>query len=116
MPPGHTVAVDSADRRRGWILVAAQFLLLAVIVTGPLQGAWSVPGPLRQAGTVLRWVGGAAIVSGAIRLGGGIAVHPVPSRAAMLRTDGPYRFVRHPIYSGVLLLAAGITATSGFPQ
>jgi protein-S-isoprenylcysteine O-methyltransferase Ste14 len=105
--------VGSADRRRGWILVAAQFLLLAVIVIGPLDGGWSVPGPLHRTGTVLRWVGGAAIVVGALRLGRGVSVHPVPSRAAVLRTDGLYRFVRHPIYSGVLLLAAGITATSG---
>jgi len=30
----------------------------------------------------------------------------------VLRTDGPYRLVRHPIYSGVMLLAAGIAATT----
>jgi protein-S-isoprenylcysteine O-methyltransferase Ste14 len=40
-------------------------------------------------------------------------VHPGPTRAAVLRTDGPYRFVRHPIYSGVLLLATAIAVTSG---
>lgn len=31
---------------------------------------------------------------------------------AAQRANGPYRYVRHPIYSGVLLLAAGVTLTS----
>jgi len=94
-------------------LVALQFVLLAVIVASPAGGVWVVPGPLRTAGTVLRFVGAAAIVAGAVQLGRGLTVHPAPTRAAVLRTDGAYRLMRHPIYSGVLLLAAAIAATSG---
>ncbi|HEV8623175.1 MAG TPA: isoprenylcysteine carboxylmethyltransferase family protein [Acidimicrobiia bacterium] len=105
--------MTTSDRRQGWVLVALQFVLLAVIVVGPAGGVWVVPGPLRTAGTVMRVVGAAAIAAGALRLGRGLSVHPTPTGAAVLRTDGPYRFVRHPIYSGVLLLATGITATSG---
>lgn len=52
-------------------------------------------------------VGIAAIVLGIVRLGRRARVHPAPGAAAVLRTDGPYRFVRHPIYSGVLVWAAG---------
>jgi protein-S-isoprenylcysteine O-methyltransferase Ste14 len=104
--------VTTSDRRRGWALVALQFVLLAVIVVSP-GGVWAVPGTFRTVGTVMRVVGAAAIVAGALRLGRGLSVHPTPTESAVLRTDGPYRFVRHPIYSGVLLLATGITATSG---
>jgi protein-S-isoprenylcysteine O-methyltransferase Ste14 len=94
-------------------LVGLQFILLAIIVVSPAGGVWVVPGPLRTSGTVMRVVGAAAIAAGALRLGRGLSVHPIPTGAAVLRTDGPYRFVRHPIYTGVLILATGITATSG---
>jgi protein-S-isoprenylcysteine O-methyltransferase Ste14 len=72
-----------------------------------------VPALLRTAGQVLRWLGLGAVVAGALRLGRAASVHPEPTSAAVLRTNGPYRFVRHPIYSGVLLFAAGIAATAG---
>jgi protein-S-isoprenylcysteine O-methyltransferase Ste14 len=101
------------DATRGWLLVTAQFGLLAVLVLGPSGQVWTVTGPLRTAGSVLRWAGLAAIVLGVLRLGRGFSVHPVPTAIAVLRTDGLYRVVRHPIYSGVLLLAAGMAATAG---
>jgi protein-S-isoprenylcysteine O-methyltransferase Ste14 len=101
------------DARHGWLLVTAQFGLLAVLVFGPSGDLWTVSGPLRTAGNLLRWAGLAAVVLGGLRLGRGFSVHPAPTAGAVLRTDGSYRVVRHPIYSGVLLLAAGIAATAG---
>jgi protein-S-isoprenylcysteine O-methyltransferase Ste14 len=53
------------------------------------------------------------VIIGAVRLGRAASVLPEPTSGAVLRTDGPYRLVRHPIYSGVLLFAAGIAATAG---
>ena len=38
---------------------------------------------------------------------------PVPTTRATLRTTGPYRFVRHPIYTGVLLIVVALAARSG---
>lgn len=102
-----------SETRLGWLLVAAQFILLGILVLGPSGGAWTVSDSLRGAGEALRIAGLAAIALGVLRLGRGASVHPAPTAAAVLRTDGLYRFVRHPIYSGVLLLAAGITATNG---
>jgi len=37
----------------------------------------------------------------------------VPRDGGQLRTDGPYAHVRHPIYTGVLLIVVGITVRSG---
>ena len=89
-----------------------QFSLLAVLVLAPSGHAWRVPKSLQTTGTLLRWAGAVAIVMGALRLGRGASAHPAPTSRAVLRTDGPYRLVRHPIYSGVMLLAAGIAATT----
>jgi len=113
--PVSVVAGGSAadPRAAGWLLVGLQAGLLGLLVLGPGRGAWTVPVPLRVAGDVLRVGGAAAIVVAALRLGRSASVHPAPPAGAVLRTDGPYRFVRHPIYSGVLLLAVGIVATDG---
>lgn len=92
--------------------MGAQFVLLAVIVFAPSDPAWAVPELLRIAGWLIAGAGVGAIVWGASSLGRGITPHPAPTPDATLRTDGPYRYVRHPIYSGVLLFAAGITLAS----
>ncbi len=108
---GGSAAAD--PRAAGWVLVGLQAGLLGLLVLDPGRSAWTVPVPLRVAGNVLRVSGAAAIVVAALRLGRSASVHPAPPAGAVLCTDGPYRFVRHPIYTGVLLLAAGIAATAG---
>ncbi len=95
--------------------MGAQFAVLAVLVFIPPGDAWAVPAIVRSAGLVLRMGGLAAIAAGAVNLGRSLSVHPEPPGHAKLKTDGLYRYVRHPIYSGVLVLAAGIALTSGNP-
>ncbi len=101
------------DTARGWLFVGAQALLLGVLVFGPSGDDWTVDGWVRTLGTIGRIAGGALIVIGIARLGLAASVHPAPPDRAALRTTGPYRFARHPIYSGVLALAAAIALTSG---
>jgi protein-S-isoprenylcysteine O-methyltransferase Ste14 len=53
------------------------------------------------------------MVLGATGLGRGLTATPLPNTHAQLRTGGLYRFVRHPIYSRLLLEMASITVTAG---
>ena len=101
------------DRARGWLLVASQFALLAGLVLIPTGQDWAVPRALRIIGNAGRVLGAATIIVGVLHLGRAARVHPAPSATAVLRTDGAYRHVRHPIYTGVLVLAAAIAATAG---
>lgn len=71
-------------------------------------------------------IGGALVSGGLLLIFWAITEHgrtsgqtpnivPDPKANAMLVTSGPYRQVRHPIYSGVLLMALGASLLHGHP-
>lgn len=99
------------DRLRGWILVVAQLALLGFLVLAPSGTAWPLPRAVRALGRFGGLLGAVAVVVGGLRLGSSARVHPAPTTGATLRTDGPYRYVRHPIYTGVLAIGASLALT-----
>ena len=54
-------------------------------------------------------------MAGSAGLGAGLTASPLPNAAAQLQTTGTYRWVRHPIYSGLLSASTGWTLRSGDP-
>jgi protein-S-isoprenylcysteine O-methyltransferase Ste14 len=89
------------------LLVAAQFGLIALILAfgalpfhsltalvtaaiGALLGAWTL----------------------AFNRPGNFNIRPVPKAAGTLVTNGPYRWVRHPMYSALLLVSTSFTLAS----
>lgn len=94
----------------GWLLVVLQFLLLLVLILMP----WRSPSALSiAAGLVLVVAGGVLGLVAGRRLGRALTPTPVPVAGAGLRTDGAYRWVRHPIYSAVLLMVLGYVIAIG---
>jgi protein-S-isoprenylcysteine O-methyltransferase Ste14 len=104
------VGVDRT--RTGWLFVAAQVVLLVALVLVPTGSAWPVPGWLRAFSTGLVLAGLAVVVVGGLSLGRALTPTPVPNGRGGLRTRGLYRFVRHPIYTGVLAVVLGLTLAS----
>jgi 2-amino-4-hydroxy-6-hydroxymethyldihydropteridine diphosphokinase len=96
---------------RPWIL--AQFGLGAIwgvvlLVTGKLDMGW----PARVLGLTLA-VGGIMLLLAAVRaLGSAMTADPIP-KAASLIESGPFQVVRHPTYSGVLLILVGFSVAFG---
>ncbi|MEZ5229928.1 MAG: isoprenylcysteine carboxylmethyltransferase family protein [Acidimicrobiales bacterium] len=97
----------------GWAFVAIQAILLVALVVLPSSDHWPTPSWLRTAGTVLVGVGLLETVVASLRLGRSLTPTPVPRERGSLATDGLYRYVRHPIYTGVLCIVAGLVAASG---
>jgi len=96
-------------RGEGWL--ALQLLLLLAIGASALLFAPSLSGAQRSVAIV---VGAAMILLGvgvvalaARQLGQGATPLPRPPEGAPLVVEGLYREVRHPIYVGVILSAAG---------
>ena len=110
-----TTDSQASDRRVGATFVVAQFVLLAVVVFLPGGSLWSLPMWLTRVADALAVAGLVVMVLAALGLGRGLTAMPLPNEHAALRTGGLYRWVRHPIYSGLLLFALCRTVVSGSP-
>lgn len=94
------------SRGQGWVW--GQFFLAAVvIITAGLGPRWAWPGSA--------WIGGVLMILGAAlglwslrTLGTSLSPYPKPRSRADLVEHGPYRVVRHPIYSSMLLALFGL--------
>lgn len=97
----------------GWLWVGGQAVLLGALVLLPGRDDWSTPGWISIPASALLFGGLAIIFAAAIGLGSALTPTPVPTKSGSLSTGGLYRFVRHPIYTGVLAVVAGLTLGSG---
>ncbi len=95
--------------RTGWLFVAVQAALLVALVLVPTGTAWPMPGWLAAVASALVLLGLAAAAVASLALGRALSPSPVPSARGELRTGGLYRWVRHPIYTGVLAVVVGLT-------
>lgn len=98
--------------RGEWYLVV-QGCLFLLLMFGPhdIDGAivWSAPYAWigTTGGGALFFAGVFLAAAGSIRLGRNLTPLPVPKKHATLVVTGVYRLVRHPIYSGIVLMAFG---------
>lgn len=101
---------DGFGARGGWwVVVQIPLLLLAYLV--PRWTGQAIPGSvamlLAYAGQALLVTGALLTFTGVVALGRGLTPFPQPLPASQLRTRGAYALVRHPLYSGILLMAIG---------
>ncbi len=106
-------ADNPRDTAIAWLFVTVQFALLAIILLVPAGQAWTTPSWLAAAAQGLEWIGIAVLVVGVVNLGRSLTPLPSPVAHGELRTGGLYRYVRHPIYSGLIALTVGAAVRSG---
>ncbi len=106
---------DSRHRVIAWALVGLQALILVALVLLPSGTSWKVGGAVSTLAAVLFWSGGALAVGAGLQLGLGLTALPLPSPRGRLVTGGLFALARHPIYTGVILLSAGIALRSANP-
>jgi protein-S-isoprenylcysteine O-methyltransferase Ste14 len=93
-------------RSRGTWFVAAQLVLFVAIALAPAVQRTDIP-RLAILGVVLAALGVGLCVWAVRSLGDAMTAFPEPLPNAPLATAGPYRHVRHPIYTGVIAVALG---------
>lgn len=90
--------------------MAAQLALLVLLALSALVGlGW--PNGIRTLMTIVGLVvlsaGIALVLAGGVQLGPAMTAYPLPRSGGELREHGVYAHVRHPIYSGAILVAVG---------
>jgi protein-S-isoprenylcysteine O-methyltransferase Ste14 len=97
----------SGGRGGGWVV--AQFALMAASFAAGLVGEWpaGVEDTFDVVGAVLAVAGALLGVWSARALGSSLTAFPKPRERGALVDTGPYRFSRHPIYSGGIYFFVG---------
>lgn len=104
-----TALPSLGPRGEGWVAIQVG-LLASIAGAGPLAGSVG-GGPAGVAGSIagiaLLLAGAGLAVRGTIDLRDALTPMPYPRDDASLVEDGIYRWVRHPIYGGLILGAVG---------
>lgn len=106
------------EGKRGEWYVAVQGVLLLLLFFGP-RCTEEIPAWPERFQTLAYSVGGVLAafgfvfgVAAALVLGRNLTPLPRPKEASQLVVKGPYRLVRHPIYTGVIFMAYGWSVLS----
>jgi protein-S-isoprenylcysteine O-methyltransferase Ste14 len=102
--------VNAPAEARGGVWVAGQLVIGAVVlVLGFVGPEWpsGVEHALRLVGLALVLVGAFELLAGGAFLGASLTPYPRPVEGGSLRRHGVYRFVRHPMYGGVIVMSVG---------
>ncbi len=81
--------------------------LFVIIFLVPAFAPFGFPIELRALGVPILVVGGIMGTAGLLSLGSNLSPFPKPIEGGQLVTTGAYRFVRHPIYTGLILGTLG---------
>ena len=92
-------------RGEGWFLL--QLVLFAMILFAPKLLPLDLPLWLRVLGLAVIVVGGVFGTGGVLALGRNLTPFPKPIEGGTLVTSGVYGWVRHPIYTGLILGTLG---------
>lgn len=92
--------------RGNWLLVGQATCEIAMLLPGRRLWRGTLPITATAGGMIV--LGLCLGCSAAWALGKKLRLHPTPPVGAVLRTSGPYRLMRHPMYVGILLAATGV--------
>ena len=98
---------------KGALVLTVQAALFLALLAPAREAHFAVPLALEIAGGLLVVTGMAIVAFSALELGAELTPSPDPKPGGRVHAAGLYRFVRHPIYSGILLAVSGIVLRSG---
>jgi protein-S-isoprenylcysteine O-methyltransferase Ste14 len=90
----------------GWWVIAQSGLMVLVIVTGPLFPGTEVTIAGMAAGGILAGLAALVGIGGVAVLKGNRTIFPRPNPGSHLVQKGVYCWMRHPLYTSLMLLAA----------
>ncbi|MEM6697662.1 MAG: isoprenylcysteine carboxylmethyltransferase family protein [Bacteroidota bacterium] len=93
--------------------VSIQLILFILFAVTPSITQIILPNWSSILGLIVTALGLIIVLFAILQLSDALSPFPSPKQGKQLRTNGLYRFSRHPIYSGILLFCIGWTIYSG---
>jgi protein-S-isoprenylcysteine O-methyltransferase Ste14 len=91
----------------GYLLVSVQFGVLAVLAV-QAWGTWQAAADHGVIWLLLGLSGAVGVWALSANRPGNFNIHPTPHQNGELILHGPYRWIRHPMYTSVLLFGAAL--------
>ena len=101
---------------KDYLLVGLQILLFFIYFLDFRILELFIPEFVKNIGLMLTIIGGLILLLALIQLNKNLSPFPTPKSGSRLIKNGLYKFVRHPIYSGILLGFGGfaVYSSSGY--
>lgn len=100
-------------KRKDLLLVTIQFILLTIFYIPFYTSVFHVHLIIKYLGAFVSILGFLIILIAILQLSKNLTPFPTPKENGVLINTGLYKYVRHPIYSGIFLAALGITFYKG---
>ncbi|MEB0260721.1 isoprenylcysteine carboxylmethyltransferase family protein [Mucilaginibacter sp. 10I4] len=94
------------------LYVAFQFILLGIYFVNICPLHYDLPGSVKYMGLTLAILGTAEVFAAIYQLRKHLTPYPTPTRGAALIVQGIYKYVRHPIYGGIITFTGGYSLFS----
>lgn len=94
------------------LFVLVQGIILALLLFTHIDRGWSVR-RFFWIGTTCEWIGIIGILGAALSLQRSLTAMPIPKADGKMTRQGLYRYVRHPMYTSVLLFSLGVALYYG---
>ena len=96
--------------------VLIQFVLFFLFILEIPQLQFALPNFISIIGIIVTVVGSIIILIALLQLNKNLSPFPSPKSGSQLIQNGLYKYIRHPIYTGILMLLSGYSfyVTSGY--
>ena len=95
------------SKQTDYLFVFIQLILFAIYFLIPVEKSYTDINYYTYFGTVILFIGVFLIMAALIKLNKNISALPTPVTNAQLITTGVFKFIRHPIYTGIFLSGLG---------
>jgi len=90
-------------RKQDFLYVFVQFTLFALYTVDIIEWKFNTSVWLRYSGVLLVILGGLTCCIAVLQLNTNLSPFPTPKRGSSLIHNGVFKYIRHPIYGGILI-------------
>jgi protein-S-isoprenylcysteine O-methyltransferase Ste14 len=100
-------------KTKDYLLVAVQFILFVLYLYNPFYKVFTLTSVIKYVALFLVFIGIVILILSVFALRKSLSPFPSPVKNGSLINSGVYQFVRHPIYTSILISTAGWALYTG---